>query len=432
MFNGALVTVGLPFLDLFLDGNGQALAATGAPLPTRFGSWYWALGCNPQRWFPTKEGTDYDLKVELEPIKAFQKKINVLGGFTAPLDGQPNFPHQSGPSAVRTGSARTIGGDELPAASFDVLISDVIGTKTRFRSLEVAVAGGTRSSLSGRGPGAMNSSETSPLALYTRLFGPGFHDPNSSEFTPDPKIMARRSALSYVSDQRKALETKLGAADKQKLDQYLTSVRQLETQLDVQLTKPQALPSCIVPGKVADTPETTDVESCTATHNILADLLLMAVACDQTRVFNMMFAANNLTRVGTTTTFHQLTHEEPLDSKLGYQPSCTVFVNKLMAAWGDFVAKCDAIKEGDGTLLDHMLVFAHSDMGLAKFHTVDDIPMMTAGGASGRVKTGQYISGKGTPISRVGLTLQQVMGVPIDKWGTNSMQTNKSVSELVA
>lgn len=432
MFNGAAVSVALPFLDIFLDNNGRALAATGAPLPTRFGTWYWALGCNPQRWFPTKEGGDFDLKVELEPIKAFQSKINVLGNFAAPLDGKPNFPHQSGPCVVRTGTARTSQGEDLPSTSFDVAISDMIGTNSRFRSLEVAIAGGTRSSLSGRGPGGMNPSETSPLALYTRLFGPGFHDPNSAEFTADPKVMARRSALSYVADQRRQLEVKLGASDKQKLDQYLTSVRQLEKQLDVQLTKPAPMPSCTTPEKAVEIPLTMDVESCTRTHNLLAGLLMTALTCDQTRVFNMMFAANNLSRVGTTTTFHQLTHEEALDTTLGYQPNCTVFVNKIMQAWGDFVTMADGIKEGDGTLLDHMLVFAHSDVGLAKFHTIDDIPMMTAGGASGRVKTGQFINGKGSPVSRVGLTLQRLMGVPVDKWGTNSLQTNKVISEMIA
>ena len=79
-----------------------------------------------------------------------------------------------------------------------------------------------------------------------------------------------------------------------------------------------------------------------------------------------------------------------------------------------------------------MLVFAHSDIGLAKFHTIDDIPMTTAGRASGRVKTGQYIPGNGSPVSRVGLTLQQAMGVPIDKWGTGSLQTNKTITELIA
>jgi hypothetical protein len=432
LFNGVAVTVGLPFLDIFLDSNGAALAGTGAPLPTRFGTWYWALGCNPQRWFPSNAGTDYELKIELEPIRALRQKINVLGDFSCPLDGKPNYPHQSGPSALRTGIARDGGGDELSGPSFDVLIGDEIGTRTRFRSLEVAIAGGARSSLSGRGPGSMNPSETSPLALYTRVFGPGFHDPNSADFTPDPKIMLRRSVLSSVTEQRQQLEVKLGASDKQKLDEYLTSIRQLEKQLDVQLSKPEPLPSCKVPEQVKEIPLTTDVESCAATHKILTNLLVNALACDQARVFNMMFAAANLTHIGTTTTFHQLTHEEPLDVKLGYQPSCSIFVNKIMQAWGDFVTALDSFKEGDGTLLDHMLVFAHSDVGLAKFHSIDDIPMMTAGGANGRVKTGQYISGNATPVSRIGLTLQQIMGVPIDKWGMGSLRTGKSITELLA
>jgi Protein of unknown function (DUF1552) len=434
MFNGAAVAVTLPFLDVFLDGNGQALASTSAPLPTRFGTWFWGLGCNPQRWFPSTTGKDYDLKVELEPIKPYRGKINVFGEFPVPLDGKPNFPHGSGIAAIRTGTAMSSGGVTIPAPSFDVLIGDAIGTQTRFRSIDIAVSGGTRNTLSGRGTGNMNPSETSPLALYTRLFGPGFQDPNSGTFTPDPKVMARRSVLSSVTEQRKQLEARLGTVDRQRLDQYLTSVRQLEKQLDVQLTKPEPLQACVLAKAPKERPLTTDVESVAESHQIFTQLLLMALACDQTRVFNLLFsdAGSLLTHIGTTTTFHQLTHEEPLDVQLGYQPSCTVFVNKIMHAWGEFVGMCDAVKEGDGTLLDHMLVFAHSDIGLAKFHTIDDVPIMTAGSASGRLKTGQYISGKGTPVSRLGLTMQQVMGLPIDKWGTGSLQTNKAISELVA
>jgi hypothetical protein len=433
-FNGALVAVGLPFLDIFLDGNGEALAATGAPLPTRFGTWFWGLGCNPQRWVPDNAGANYDLKVELEPIKAYKDKINIFSDYHSLLDGRPNFPHQSGATAIRTGIAPTVGGTGLPGPSFDVLIGDAIGTKTRFRSIDMAIVGGSRNTLSGRNAGNMNPSEPSPLALYTRLFGPGFHDPNSATFTPDPKVMARRSVLSSVMEQKSELEARLGAADKQRLDQYLTSVRQLEKQLDVQLTKPEPLPSCAVSAAIREPKLTSDIETVQDAHKVFAQLLLMALACDQTRVFNMMFSdpASTLTHVGTTTTFHQLTHEEPLDPKLGYQPSCTVFISKIMNSWGEFVGMCDSVKEGSGTLLDHMLVFAHSDIGLAKFHSIDNIPMMTAGLASGRIKTGQHIQGKGTPVSRLGLTLQQVMGVSVDKWGSGSLATNKTITEMVA
>lgn len=434
MMNGAAVAVGIPLLDAFLDGNGQALAATGAPTPVRFGTWFWGLGVNPSRWFPDAPGANYDLKPELAPIKDYQGKISVLGNFNVILDGAPNLPHVSGGPAIRTGHALTAERG-LPGESFDVTIGDRIGTRTRFRSLDVSAIGDPRNSLSGRGGGNLNPSETSAAALYTRIFGPGFKDPNSATFTPDPAVMARRSVLSGVAEQRHALEAAVGAADRQKLDQYFTSVRQLEKQLDVELTKPEPLQACVVPG--AKPPETTvngDIDNVMKNHEMMADLMVMALACDQTRVFNMMFnnGASALTRIGSTITHHQLTHEEVLDNRLGYQPEATFFLTKIMEAWVYFVGALDKVKEGDRTLLDNTLILAHSETEFAKFHTIDNIPMMLAGTAGGRVKSGIYVDGAGTPVSRVGLTLQQVMGVSVDRWGGKSMETTKTIGELVA
>jgi hypothetical protein len=433
VLNGATLAVGVPLLDAFLDGNGTALAATGAGVPVRFGTWFWGLGVNPNRWYPDQAGANYDLKPELAPIKPFQSKINVLGNFNVPLDGAPNLPHTSGGPAIRTGRALTADRG-LPGESFDVTISDQIGTRTRFRSLEVSAIGDPRNSLSGRGGGNLNPSEATVAGLYQRIFGLGFKDPNSATFTPDPQVMARRSVLSAVTEERQALEKSVGAADRQKLDQYFTSVRQLEKQLDVELTKPEPLQSCVVPGAAPKaTAVNGEIETVVKNHELMADLLVMALACDQTRVFNMMFnnGASSLTRIGSTITHHQLTHEEVLDQKLGYQPSATYFLNKIMDAWVYFVAALDKVKEGDRTLLDNTLVFAHSETEFAKFHTIDNIPMMTAGSGGGRLKTGLYVDGAGTPVSRVGLTLQQVMGVSLDTWGTKSLETNKPLGELV-
>jgi len=431
--NGAAVAVGVPLLDLFLDGNGEALAATGAPVPIRFGTWFWGLGVNPNRWFPSKAGPNYELKPELAPIKDFQSKINVYGNFNVPLDGAPNLPHATGGPAIRTGRALTAERG-LPGESFDVTIGDLIGTRTRFRSLEMSASGDPRNSLSGRGGGNLNPSEVSASALYTRIFGTGFKDPNSATFTPDPQVMARRSVLSAVTEQRQSLERAVGAADKQKLDQYYTSVRQLENQLDVQLTKPEPLQSCVVPRSVADLPVNAEIEHVILNHQLMTQLLVMALACDQTRIFNMMFnnGASSLTRIGSTITHHQLTHEEVLDNRLGYQPNATYFLTKIMEAWVGFVGALDGIKEGNRTLLDNTLVLAHSETEFAKFHTIDNIPIMTAGSAGGRMKTGIYVDGAGTPVSRIGLTLQQVMGVSLDKWGAKSMETGKSLGEVVA
>lgn len=433
MLNGAAVAVGVPLLDAFLDGNGQAFAATGKPVPLRFGTWFWGLGVNPNRWFPSAAGKDYDLKPELAPIAPLKHKINVFGNFNVPLDGAPNLPHSSGGPAIRTGRALTAERG-LPGESFDVTIGDLIGTRSRFRSLETSSTGDPRNSLSGRGGGNLNPSEGSPAALYQRLFGTGFKDPNAAEFTPDPLVMARRSVLSGVSEQRKALEAAVGAADRQKLDQYFTSVRQLENQLEVELTKPEPLHACAIPKAISDRAVNAEIENVMVNHQLLTDLLVMAMACDQTRVVNMMFnnGASSLTRIGSTITHHQLTHEEVLDNRLGYQPSATYFLTKIMDAWVYFVSALDKVQEGDRTLLDNSLIFAHSETEFAKFHTIDNIPMMTAGSAGGRMKTGIYVDGEGTPVSRVGLTLQQIMGVSVDRWGSKSMETSKSIGEIVA
>ena len=434
MMNGAAIAVGVPLLDAFLDGNGTAMAATGAPVPVRFGTWFWGLGVNPNRWFPDTPGANYELKPELAPIKDYQSKISVLGNFNVMLDGAPNLPHSSGGPAIRTGRALTAERG-LPGESFDVTIGDQIGTRTRFRSLDTSAIGDPRNSLSGRGGGNLNPSETSAAGFYTRIFGAGFRDPNSATFTPDPQVMARRSVLSGVAEQRHALEAAVGAADRQKLDQYFTSLRQLEKRLDVELTRPEPLQACVVPGsKPREMAPSGDIENVVQAHEMMADMMVMALACDQTRVFNMMFnnGASSLTRIGSTITHHQLTHEEVLDNRLGYQPEATYFLTKIMDAWVYFVAALDRVKEGDRTLLDNTLLFAHSETEFAKFHTIDNIPMMLAGSAGGRVKSGLYIDGAGTPVSRVGLTLQQVMGVAVDKWGTKSMETSKTIGELVA
>jgi len=438
---GAGVGVALPLLDIFLNDNATALAS-GAPMPVRFGTWFWGLGVNPQRWYPDTPGANYVLKEESMVFAPHKAKISILGNFAIPLDGKPNIPHISGGAAIRTGIAMTRD-NGLPGTSLDVLISDHIGGRTRFRSLDLSALGDPRNSLSGRGGGNLNPAEISAAAFYQRLFGAGFQDPNSAAFNPDPVVMARRSVLSAVAEQRRALESRLGANDKRQLDQYFTSLRQVETQLELQLKRPQPMAACHTPGPPKDdhpggadavAAQFAEIETVTARHKLMSDLLAMALACDQTRVFNLHFnnPVSELTRLGSTTTHHQTTHEESLDSRLGYQPQATWFIEQCMAGWAYFVNALEQIREGDGTLLDNMIVFAHSEGEFAKFHTLDNTPMMIAGSGGGRIRTGLYIDGNLTPVTRVGLALQQLMGVQAEKWGTGSLETSKPVQELFA
>ena len=434
VLNNTAIGVTLPFLDCFLNGNGTALAS-GAPLPLRFGTWFWGLGVTPARWIPSKIGADYDLKEELKVIEKYRKQISILTGFDVLLDGQPNLPHISGWIALRSGTAPAI--EALPSPSFDVLIADAIGSGTRFRSLELTANGDPRNTMSGRGNGNMNPSEGSAAALYTRVFGPEFQDPNSGNFKPDPLIMARKSVLSAVAEQRKQVERQVGAADRARLDQYFTAIRQAESQLALLLEKPEPNLACRVPdapAKVAEVDNKNNITYVMANHELMAKLLAMALACNQTKVFNVLYSnpGSSITKAGSTIAHHQMTHEENFDEKLGYQPGSTWFVERSMDAWATFVDILANVPEGDGTLLDNTLVYAHSETKFAKFHTIDSIPMMIAGKAGGKIRTGQHIAGNGLPASAVGLTLMQLMGAPIDSWGTGRMKTSKTVNELLA
>ncbi len=430
---GAAVAVGLPFLNLFLNANGNAVAATGAPLPRRFGTWFFGCGMNPQRWNPTNLGSDWELTPELLPIENVRDRMNILSGFSVLMNGEANQVHRTGVFGTLCGGAPKKA-TEVEGPSLDVLISDEIGTKTRFRSLEMAATGNSRHSNSLRDVSSVNPAEPSPLALYTRVFGSGFADPNAAEFTPDPRLLLRKSALSIVKEDRLRLERELGYSDRARLEQYFTSLRQLEHQLELQLQKPPPLQACSVPEPPNQGPIDTEIEHVLSNHALMAQTLALALACDQTRVFNMLFSdrASSLRMPGSADTHHTLTHEEPRDPVLGYQPKATYFVLKSMEAWAHFVETLDAIPEGDGTLLDNCLVMAHSETSEANTHSVVGLPFMIAGKAGGRMRTGLHISGIGESTSRVGLTMQQLMGLNIGRWGTDQNETDRTITEIVA
>ncbi len=424
VLGGAAVTVGLPLLDRFLDGNGQALA-NGAPLPVCFGTWFQGLGGAPGLWEPKTVGAGYDMGPQFKSLTPHKAKINVYSGLKA---------HGRAPDHT-IGQAVAFGGsyeDTIPK-TIDTIIGDVIGTQSRFRSIEVACDGSTES-YSRRGPNIVNASEPSPIALYTRIFGPEFTDPNAADFTPDPEVMVRRSALSAVSEQRAKLLQNLGATDRARLDEYFTALRETEKQLELQLKKPAPLAACTVPVKPAEESVGVIVDQARATQRLFAALIAHAMACGQTRIFNVNFGggASRLRTAESAEVFHIYTHEEATDPKLGYQPTVAWFQEQSISALADFITALDSIREGAGTLLDRSLLMYSTDHGYARLHTSDNVPMITAGGAGGRVKTGIHIHAPGDTMARVGLTIQQSLGIPVHSWGKDGNETSKPFSELFA
>lgn len=176
-----------------------------------------------------------------------------------------------------------------------------------------------------------------------------------------------------------------------------------------------------------------EVELVAERHRLMTDMLVMALACNQTRVFNMTYSNGQIGCVknGLDKAHHTLTHEEYLDEELGYQPMSCWFVTRAMEEWAYFVEALASVPEGDGTLLDNTVVYAHSDQELAKIHSIHGIPMMTAGRAGGRLKTGIHVDGKGEVGTALGYTLMNVMGLPVGSWGSGTMETSRAISEIL-
>jgi hypothetical protein len=430
--NGALVGIALPTLNMFLDTNGLAYA-DGAKLPTRFGTYFWGLGLTPGRWVPKTVGANWELTPELQSLQGLEKKVSVFSGFRVLLDGRPNLQHWTGQGAVLTGTAPArLGAFDL--ASFDTAVAAQLGGGTRFRSIQLTPFGNPKLSYSTQTGTSFNTPDASPLALYARLFGEGFQDPNSDTWTPDPNVVLRKSVLSAVTDQRKALMSSAGYDDRIKLDQYFSSVRSMEEQLTVELQRPAKAEACSVPKAPADGKRSGQIDKVNTNNKLMAELMAMALACNQTKVFTVVHtsATSETYLPGDSDIYHLHTHDEPVDAGLGYQVVSSKLAELSFRGYGDFLRALDAVKEGDGTLLDHTLVLGFSDTGYAKIHSTDNIPLFLAGGASGKHKGGQHVIGNGDPVSRISLTAQQLIGMPVGEFGIGSMKTARSIGEVVA
>ena len=430
LVGGTAVTVGLPMLECFLNTNGTAYAA-GAPLPRCFGTWFWGLGLTPNLWEPTTTGRNYELPAHLSALEPIKDKLNLYSGMQVFLDGKVNQNHYSGAQGQATGRVSKNGSDY--STSIDTIIGEQVGRGTRFRSIEATCDGDSRTGWSARDSSGLNPSETSPLALYARIFGDGFTDPNLADFTPDTTAMVRHSVLSAVSDQRKALLRTVSPSDRIRLDGYFSSVRDLEQKLSFELDRPTPLPACTVPEATSDDlgPLVSQVEN---THRQFARLIAHALSCGQTRVFNLSLgsAFSRLRTPGEPNGYHSLTHEEPVDPTLGYQPKCKWLGEQCMAFFAELVQELDGIREGDSTLLDRIVVFGFTDHGEARMHSMKRLPVLTAGSGGGRLNTGYHVTAEGDAATRVGFTVQQAFGVGSGSWGTESNNVSKPFSHLLA
>ena len=427
---GSTVVMGLPILESFLNSNGTAFA-DGTELPPCFGSWFFGLGLTPGRWEPEVIGSNYELPEHVAALQPIKEKLNIFSGLQIFLDGKVNQNHISGAQGQMTGVVTRSAADY--DESFDAVIDKQFGANARFRTLEVGCDGNASSGWTARGKNGKTPCQISPLELYRRIYGDGFIDPNQADFAPNPEVMVRHSVLSAVTEQRQKLMNSVSSDDRSRLDEYFSSLRDVEQKLAFELERPAPLPACSIPSM--DVEEIgTMVAQVQHTHKQFATLLSHALACGQTRIFHITLgnAFSTLRLPGEPSAYHALTHEEPIDPELGYQPKCKVIGEQCMGFFLELLQALDSIQEGEGTLLDRSLVYAFTDHGEARLHSMKNLPVFTAGSAGGRLKTGLHISAEGDAATRVGFTIQKALGVVTNKWGVESNEVSTPFSEVLA
>jgi hypothetical protein len=430
VLKGLGTTIALPLLEAMLPVSSLAAQVKKAP-PRRMAFLYVPNGKNMAHWTPKAEGSDFQLPASLQPLQPFKDQLLVLSGLTldkARPNGDGPGDHARAMASFLTGrqAKKTHGADIRVGTSVDQLAAQKIGRATRFASLELGIEGGQNagncdsgyscaysSNLSWRGESTPNAKEINPRAVFDRLFAnqvKGEVDQNRAK-----RDRYHKSILDFVAADAQRLKGKLGGTDLRKLDEYLTSVREIETRISraeevvvdgsMKLTKPAGIPRDY------------------AEHiHLMADLLVLAFQTDLTRIATLVFANDGSNRsyrfMGVPEGHHDLSHHGRDPRKLDKIRQINRFhVSQLAYLLG----KLRAVKEPGGNLLDSCMIVYGSGISDGNRHNHDDLPILLAGKGGGALKAGRHVRyPRETPLTNLYLGLLDRMGAPVDAFGDST------------
>jgi hypothetical protein len=335
--------------------------------------------------------------------------------------------HPSGSAGATTGAP--LKGNAVTAASIDQTVADLISTGAPFRSLEVGVTPATPNgpqdslaTVSHKGPNAKNVADFDPKSVFSRLFSGSTTTTTVDQATKLANV--RKSVLDAVLADGAALEKKLGSADKQRVEQHLTSIRAIEQRLMTMpptTTQPTMCTSPTAPTIGKD----TNSEAPPAVNSAMADLSMLALACDRTRVLTFMFSlpaahvyyrhlASNMNA-----DFHDtICHGDAGD--MSNQPRVDTGVHYAMTCLNEFLTKMQSTAHGASNLLDQSLVLVTSDTAWGKTHTPTEWPLLLAGKAGGKLQGDGHYNFSGDNLSKALLTVSQIMGSKAASFGSGA------------
>jgi hypothetical protein len=407
---GTGVALALPFLDSMTTPFARA-AATTAGRPRRFFAINQNLGVLPDLFFPANAGRDYTPSVYLQHLQAHRNDFTVMTGVSHP-----------GVDASHTSDICFLTGAPHPGSSsfrntisLDQYIGERIGIQTRFPSITLSVNTRTRS-LSYSGTGVAIPPEDKAAEVFKQLFLQG--SPEQVEQTVR-QLDTGRSILDAVAGHAKELERKGGARDRERLDQYFDSVRDLENRMTASRGWEQK-PKPVVKEEAPVDP--TDPALYMNKVDIMYSLARLAFETDSTRAITLMLdsvASPALTVEGANITdgYHNLSHHGRSEDKRGQLKALDEAHMKLLAK---LFTGLKAVREGDQTMMDRTMVYFGSNMGDANKHVNTNVPVIFAGGG---FKHGQHLvfdTEKNYPLPNLFMSVLQRMEIPADKFATST------------
>lgn len=428
ILKGLGTTIALPWLEAM--GPLLSWAANLAPAkaaPNRLAFLYVPNGKNMADWTPKSEGPGFELPAILEPLAAVKDDLLVLTGLTADKarpHGDGGGDHARAMAAFLTGCQprKTDGTDIRAGVSVDQVAAARIGEQTRLASLEI---GGEQGGMAGNcdsGYSCVYSStmswrsatqplpkEVNPKLVFERLFG---SVPDADRARRDQD---RKSVLDFIREDSNDIKGKLGASDQRKLDEYFSSIRDIE----LRIQRAAKLPEVKAPegAKPAGIPPSYEEHL-----RLMCDLLVLAFQADLTRVCTFVFANEGSNKpypfVGVPDGHHDLSHHGNDAKKKEKIRDINRFHVKQLAY---LLTKLKSIKEGDGTLLDHCMIAYGSGNSDGNRHNHDDLPLLVAGKGCGTIRTGRHVRYPNeTPLNNLWLGLLDRMDVKMATLGDST------------
>jgi hypothetical protein len=429
--------VALPAFESFaplrlLAAPSAASSAAGKAAPVRMAVVYVPNGTIPSAWWPEGGGgKDFALSPTLQPLQNVRHELQVISGLEDVSadpgpDGGGDHARAGGTFLTGVRIKKTAGSDIYAGVSIDQVVARQIGHLTRFPSLEltcdaVRKAGNCDTgyscvyeyNLAWRSPIQPLSPEPNPRLVFERLFGAG--PPNERVENLRRRQQEQRSILDFVLDDAGAVQRQLNGRDRQKLDQYLTSVREIEERIERTERMPVVNPAVDAPAGIP-----ASFEEHIA---LMFDMITLAFQTDSTRVATLLLAGEGsnrtFTEVGLSEGHHNLTHHENHPDMIAKVKVIDLWYVKQLAK---FLEKMEQTKDLDGqSLLHNSMIVYGSGNADGNRHTHTNLPILLAGAGGGGLKPGRYVQANPAPLTNLFLSMADRMGAQgVEKHGDST------------